>query len=427
MSKPDFSIAILGAGPVGCALALMLARHAADPADILLVRGAPPAGRAAPSAPGITPPPASVIAPIPAPATAPLAAPAVPALPARPRAAAPEADVRVLAMNHGSRVLLESLGAWPRGTASIHTIHVSQRGRLGRTLIRDTDFDVPQLGAVTAYAALHAALMRQVEQAGITVRALPGARLAAQDADGVTLADADGDSLRCGVAVQSDGAGADDIRREYGQHAVLATVRAALPRDGWAFERFTREGPLALLPHPAAPDTYAVVWCCAPERAQALAALDQAAFSTALLEAFGDRLGMLACLAPRHVFPLFLSARRALVHGRTVAVGNAAQTLHPVAGQGLNLGLRDAARLAQSLASWLGRPAGAPTEALAAYTRARRGDRWLTAGLTDLMPRAFATGLAPLEHAGGLALLGLDLLQPLRAPLARHLLQGLRA
>ncbi|ALM87070.1 monooxygenase [Bordetella sp. N] len=399
-------------------------------------RGAAPAA-AVPAAP------ISVVAPIPVPASAPLAAPAVPVTPAgdagaattgaagpgasAPTAARPEADARVLAMNHGSRVLLESLGAWPRGAADIQTIHVSQRGRLGRTLIRNTDFDVPQLGAVTGYPILHAALMRQVEAAGITVRTLAGARLAGQDAAGATIADVDGNILRCGVAVQSDGAGADDIRREYGQQAVLTTVRATLPRAGWAFERFTREGPLALLPHPAAPDTYAVVWCCPPERASALAALDQAAFSAALTEAFGDRLGALTCFAPRHVFPLFLSARRALVNGRNVAVGNAAQTLHPVAGQGLNLGLRDAARLALSLAPWLADPAGSPDAALAGFARARRDDRWLTAGLTDLMPRAFTTGVAAFEHAGGLALLSLDLLSPLRAPLARHLLQGLRA
>ncbi len=401
MSKPEFPIAILGAGPVGCALALMLARHVADPSAILLIRS----GASATPAPG------------------PATGTATPASPGTP----PQADARVLAMNHGSRVLLETLAAWPRETADIHTIHVSQRGRLGRTLIRDSDFNVPQLGAVTSYPVLHAALMRRVEQSGITVRTLAGARMTEQDAEGATVTDAEGVVLRCGVVVQSDGAGADDIRREYGQHALLASVRAALPRDGWAFERFTREGPLALLPHPAAADTYAVVWCCPPERAQALAALDNAAFSAALAEAFGDRLGALTCLAPRHVFPLVLSARRALVQGRTVAVGNAAQTLHPVAGQGLNLGLRDAARLAQALAPWLIRPDTAPTAALDAFARARHADRWLTAGLTDLMPRAFTTGLAPLEHAGGLALLSLDLLQPLRAPLARHLLQGLRA
>ena len=109
------------------------------------------------------------------------------------------------------------------------------------------------------------------------------------------------------------------------------------------------------------------------------------------------------------------------------AIGNAAQTLHPVAGQGLNLGLRDAARLAQALGAWLPGPDASPAPALAEFAGARQFDRLITAGLTDLMPRVFATGLAPVEHACGLALLGLDLAAPLRAPLARHLLQGFRA
>jgi 2-octaprenyl-6-methoxyphenol hydroxylase len=217
------------------------------------------------------------------------------------------------------------------------------------------------------------------------------------------------------------------VRRDYGQHAVLTTAHAALPRRGWAWERFTAEGPLALLPHPQTPDAYSVVWCSAPGRAAELAALDNAAFSQALSAAFGDRLGRLSSQAPRHVFPLALSARRAQVHGRVAAIGNAAQTLHPVAGQGLNLGLRDAARLAQTLGGWLDHPSANPAPALAEFARARYADRAITAGLTDLMPRVFSTGLAPVEHACGLALLALDLASPLRAPLAQHLLQGFRA
>lgn len=387
MSASAFHIAILGAGPVGRALALMLARAAPDPSRILLVQGAPAAGVAA---------------------------------------VAPASDARVLALNHGSRVLVESLGAWPARSADIRTIHVSQRGRLGRTLIQHADFGVAQLGSVAAYASLHEALADRVAQCGVTIRQMPGARAGTQDAAGVTITAVDSDPVRCGVAVLSDGAAADDVRREYGQHAVLTTVRAALPRAGWAFERFTSEGPLALLPHPGAADAYSVVWCCTPERAVALAALDDTAFSQALSQTFGDRMGPLSCFAPRHVFPLFMSVRRALVQGRTVAVGNAAQTLHPVAGQGLNLGLRDASRLAQALGSWLQQPARNPADALAGFARARRGDRWITAALTDMMPRIFATGLAPVEHACGLALLGMDIAAPLRTPLARHLLQGLR-
>ncbi|MGV2894846.1 UbiH/UbiF/VisC/COQ6 family ubiquinone biosynthesis hydroxylase, partial [Achromobacter sp. AGC78] len=346
--------------------------------------------------------------------------------PATPAAAVPAADPRVLAMNHGSRVLLESLQAWPERSADIRNIHVSQRGRLGRTVIQHTDFGVPQLGSVVAYSGLHAKLDERVAACGVTVLPGPGALIEGQDADGVRITQGDR-TLLCQVAVQSDGAGATDVRRDYGQHAVLTTAHATLPRRGWAWERFTSEGPLALLPHPQTPDAYSVVWCSAPERAQELAALDNAAFSSALSAAFGDRLGRLSSQAPRHVFPLALAARRAQVQGRVAAIGNAAQTLHPVAGQGLNLGLRDAARLAQTLAGWLARPESSPTSLLTEFAQARQVDRAITAGLTDLMPRVFATGLAPVEHACGLALLGMDLASPLRAPLAQHLLQGFRA
>jgi len=388
MTQPAYDIAILGAGPVGHVLALLLARHAPQPRRIALLAGAAPAAAAGP-------------APIPA------------------------ADPRVLALNHGSRVLLESLQAWPGRAADIRNVHVSQRGRLGSTVIQCDDFQVPRLGSVVAYADLHAALQARVAASGVTVLQGPPARAHSQDGQGLVVRQGDAE-LRCGVAVLSDGSGAD-LRREYGQHAVITSAQATLPRPGWAWERFTREGPLALLPHPQQAQAYSVVWCSAPERAARLAQLDNAAFSAALSAAFGTRLGRLSSQAPRHVFPLALSARRALVQGRLAAIGNAAQTLHPVAGQGLNLGLRDAARLAQDLAAWLADPAADPTAALAGFARARRADRWVTAGLTDLMPRAFATGLAPVEHACGLGLLALDLATPLRAPLARHLLQGLRA
>lgn len=384
MTLSAFDIAILGAGPVGRVLALMLARVAPDPSRIALLQGA---------------------------AAAPAAVPAT--------------DPRVLAMNHGSRVLLESLHAWPAKAADILNIHVSQRGRLGRSVIRNTDFDVPQLGCVVAYSALHARLEECVAASGVTLLSGPPAVVDGQDADGVRISQGE-TALSCRIAVQSDGAGGGDVRRDYGQHALLTTAHASLPRRGWAWERFTAEGPLALLPHPQTPDAYSVVWCSAPERAAELAALDNLAFSQALSAAFGDRLGRLTCQAPRHVFPLALNARRGLVQGRVAVIGNAAQTLHPVAGQGLNLGLRDAARLAQSLGGWLAQPNATPAQALRDFARARQVDRLITASVTDLMPRIFATGLAPVEHACGLALLGLDLAAPLRAPLARHLLQGFR-
>jgi 2-octaprenyl-6-methoxyphenol hydroxylase len=121
-----------------------------------------------------------------------------------------------------------------------------------------------------------------------------------------------------------------------------------------------------------------------------------------------------------------MTLRPQTIDGRCVAIGNAAQTLHPVAGQGLNLGLRDAATLAIALRDWLVTPEQTPTEALQRYEQLRGPDRQLTVRLTDLLSRVFTTKAPVVEHAAGLALLGMDLLPSLRAPLARHLLQGLR-
>ncbi len=382
MNLSVYDVAILGAGPVGQALALLLARVWPRPERIALLAGQPVQARALPAT-----------------------------------------DPRVLAMNHGSRILLQSLDAWPAQHADIRHIHVSQRGRLGRTVIDSEDFGVVQLGSVVPYAGLHSRLDERVVHSGVTVLNGPAASVRAQGPEAVLLAQGEAD-LSCRIAVQCDGAGGTDLRRDYDQHAVITSARASLPRAGWAWERFTAEGPLALLPHPQLADTYSVVWCVAPARAQALAALDNRQFSAALSAAFGQRLGRLHSQAPRHIFPLELKARHAQAQGRVATIGNAAQTLHPVAGQGLNLGLRDAAQLTQSLQGW--HAGDDPRTRLADFARARRADRWITAGLTDLMPRIFATGLAPVEHACGLALLALDLAAPLRAPLTRHLLQGLR-
>lgn len=388
MTQPAYDLAILGAGPVGQVLALLLARNFAQPQRIALLAGA------------TTPPSINT--------------------------QTTSTDPRVLAMNHGSRVLLESLHAWPDRAADIRHVHVSQRGRLGSTLINSEDFKVPRLGSVVAYADLHATLQACIASSGITVLHGPPAKVIRQDHQNVWVQQGDTE-LQCGAAVLSDGSGSADIRREYDQHAIVTTARATLARTAWAWERFTREGPLALLPHPIDKHAYSVVWCNAPQRATELADADDATFSDALNDAFGSRLGRLSCDGPRHLFPLALSARHAMAQGRVVAIGNAAQTLHPVAGQGLNLGLRDAARLAQALTPWLSRSATNPNAILAEFAQARHLDRWITAGLTDLMPRIFATKLALVEHACGLGLLTLDMARPLRAPLARHLLQGFRA
>ena len=388
MDSPTYDIAISGAGPVGSALALILASKSPDPTRIALL------GR------HMTQPDDTADG-----------------SPTRPP------DPRTLALNHGSRVLLEQLGAWPEQSANIDAVHVSQQGRLGRTLIDRQELGVPRLGSVVAYDALLGSLHGALRASGVTlIDASPPGHV-----DGARVRFEIGDKhVSSALAVQSDGSRPRGVQRHYNQHAVLATVRAVRPKPGWAFERFTTQGPLAALPQPQGKDLYGIVWCCSPTQAETLMAQSDEAFSAVLHETFGDRLGRFQCIGERHVFPLSLHAGPSLVNVRTIAIGNAAQTLHPVAGQGLNLGLRDAAQLGQALAPWLARPQGDATHLLDQFARNRRPDRWLTAGITDFLPRVFTTGNPLVEHACGLALLTLDLVPPLRNSLARQLLQGLR-
>lgn len=388
----DRDITILGAGPVGATLSLLLASRMPDPTRLRLCRVARP------------PRPADQ--------------------------AATATGVRALALNHGSRTLLESLAAWPAQGARIHTIHVSQRGRLGRTLIRHTDFDVPELGTVHAYDQLAAMLDQALAASGVQILEGPPAAITGEIQGGLRLAQ--GDALWTSRLVVRAEGGADSapaIEREYDQHAILTTVQASAPLDGWAWERFTRDGPLALLPlrQAGSQTTHSLVWCCRPAQARALMATSTAGFAEALNTAFGSRLGRLGVTGPRLVQPLGLRWRRETLGPRRIAIGNAAQTLHPVAGQGLNLGLRDAAQLAHELGPWLARPEADPMPMLRRYADRRRADRLITGAVTDLLPRIFSTGLSPVEHACGLALLALDTLPGLRSPLTRQLLLGLRS
>ncbi|NYT65195.1 FAD-dependent monooxygenase [Alcaligenaceae bacterium] len=389
MNAPLYDIAISGAGPAGSALALALANKSPRPERIAVL----------------------------GPQFAALGATLTPSNTAA-------LDPRALALNYGSQVFLRQLQAWPTTAANILQVHVSQRGRLGRTIIDHTELGVPCLGSVVSYDALLSALHGALASSGVTLIHARPERIQLIDNQAVlTLGE---HTLHSRIAVQSDGTQPQGLRREYQQHAVLATVRASHATPGWAYERFTRYGPLALLPHPEGDDLYAVVWCCQPPMAAELLAMNHDDFAAALEAEFGTRLGRFHCVAPKHVFPLSLHAGPTLLNNRCVSVGNAAQTLHPVAGQGLNLGLRDTAQLTHALTPWLLRPDSDPYPYLLRFADNRRPDRWLTAAITDFLPRIFSTRNPLVEHAAGLALLGMDILPPLRKTLSHQLLQGLR-
>ena len=338
---------------------------------------------------------------------------------------APSGDQRPIALSHASRLILEHLNAWEKLAATpIETIHVSQQRGFGRTLIRAADYGLPALGYVVSYGDLQRALFT----APCSARRLTGAKLTALD-DATALVQTPQGSIAFAprLAVLADGTQVGDeppaaaYVKDYRQTAVVAKVASAQPHRGRAWERFTPQGPLALLPHAA---HYALIWTTSPERAAQLLALDDRAFLAELQAAFGERLGDFSEVAERAGFPLSLRYRRRESRARCINIGNAAQTLHPVAGQGFNLGLRDAWELAR-----LARDANdlSSHDFQSRYRRARALDRYAGIHLTDMLVRVFSNSDPLLGIGRGAGLLALDLLPGARGFLARRMIYGARA
>lgn len=338
------------------------------------------------------------------------------------------ADPRVLALSHGTRLTLERLGVWQALPATpIDTIHVSQQGGFGRTLIHAADYGVPALGHVAAAGALAAALRQALDRAGIRVLDETEVHSLSPADDGVAieLAGRHAGRRRARLAVCAEGSisaePAELLTRDYGQHALIAMVQATGAARGTAFERFTPAGPVALLP---CGEAYALVHVASPQQADALLALDDTAYLARLQTHLGTRITLTAA-GERLRYPLGLRVRRSPVGPRTVWLGNAAQTLHPVAGQGFNLALRDVWALADTLLRHPGDP-GAPAT-LAAYARRRSADRFGTVRFTDTLVRLFSNDLPPLRHLRGAGLFALDMLPPLRHFVAKRMMFGARA
>ncbi len=318
-------------------------------------------------------------------------------------------DARVLALSDGARQILDWLGVWSGMSATqIETIHISQRGGFGRTVLRASELEVKALGWVLPAADLIAALDAALRAAGIVYR--ENMKVGA------------GDTAHFKLTAFAEGVVDPDAgkMRDYSQHAVLCSVSVAAPHRNVAWERFTDEGPVALLP---LGERYSVVFTCADAVLDEVKSLDDAAFLALLQRRFGTRHRFTAT-TPRLAYPLGLRYRQETTGERQVWLGNAAQTLHPVAGQGFNLALRDIWELAQQLGA--AADPGAP-EVLAAYARGRRADRRGAIGFTDLLIDGFASDFAPLRHLRGAGLLALDLLPTLRSFVAKRMIFGARA
>jgi 2-octaprenyl-6-methoxyphenol hydroxylase len=336
-------------------------------------------------------------------------------------------DPRALALSHGTRQLLESLHAWNAAAGTpIRDIHVSQSGGFGRTVITREEQGVEALGYVMRYRDLAAGLDTHLPADSILDNSeVVATNIGAESAIVTIRRNGIEQQIRTLLIVHAEGtsANAADVSvRDYHQHAVLAEVRPDPAHGHRAWERFTPAGPLALLP---LGEDYSVVFTVPPEKADLLMQMNDAAFLAALQQQFGTRLCFTAT-SPRARYPLALRLRKNLCSAREVWIGNAAQTLHPVSGQGFNLGIRDAWELADQLLAQ-GNSDPGQLAILQQYAQGRNLDRQGSAGFTDGIVRTFSNNFSPLRVARGLGLLALDLCPMARKFVAGRMIWGGRA
>ena len=342
---------------------------------------------------------------------------------------------RSLALSHGARLILDRLGVWseivraPDAATPITSIDVSQAGGFGRVRLEAEEQGIPALGYVVGYRALQGALDASLARTGVVVRY--GERVTNVDATqayaAIGLAGDDAQPLLTRLAVVADGdgaavAGLDRQKHDYGQVALIASVWRDTPHGGLAYERFTPEGPVALLPEG---DHYGLIWTVTPDRARLLLALTDADFINELASRFGPRAGRFTRVDRRRAFPLALEFARHPAALRCVAVGNAAQMLHPVSGQGFNLGLRDAWELAEVIRD-TPRDRLGDRAMVARYLHGRRTDRIAGMAFTHGLVAVFGNDLPFVRWPRGLALAVLDALPPAKRLFTRAMLFGLR-
>ena len=336
------------------------------------------------------------------------------------------ADSRGIALSHGSKILLDTIDAWPSECADIHRVHVSQAGRFGRALMTREELHQDALGHIIRYRDIHLTLRKALREIQKTSPHFIWQHIqdnAPTNIDAKCIVHAEGGLFKKQDWVESG--------RDYGQSALvgLVEVENAAPHQAW--ERFTAEGPLAVLPSHYGPQILNLVWCGSPESSQRRLQLNDVEFLASLQSEFGSRIGRFLKIQDRRLYELGLNYRKQITKDNEVWIGNAAQTLHPVGGQGLNLGLRDAYLLAEKLVEVFARPAQEHSlaniqHALESYAQSRKVDRTTTIGLTDFMARVFTSNLAPVVLARGLALSALQWLPPVKTALARQMMFGRR-
>ncbi|MCL1090068.1 2-octaprenyl-6-methoxyphenyl hydroxylase [Shewanella profunda] len=350
-----------------------------------------------------------------------------------PDKAHPGFDARSIAIAHGSIFELSRLGLWSRlshlGTA-IKNIHVSDRGHFGMTELNAAQFYLDALGQVVELERVGQVLFSELNNSDVKLYCPAKLAKVEPAIDGHTLVLNTGERIQAKLVVAADGL-QSKVRSSFHlpvtqvafeQTAIIANIQTDTPHQHWAYERFTQTGPLALLPmgNIQGQPRLSLVWALDDERAKQMQTAPKAEFLAALQQAFGYRAGKFIDVSARHAYPLNLSYMPRPIHHRCVFIGNAAQTLHPIAGQGFNLGLRDVVSLLDVLKTALAQGEDIGSTAVThAYLHAREQDRDSTIRNIEFLVRGFSNQYWPLALGRNLGLRLLSWFPPLKIPVAQ--------
>ncbi|MDW2644742.1 2-octaprenyl-6-methoxyphenyl hydroxylase [Citrobacter sp. HN-141] len=345
----------------------------------------------------------------------------------------PGFDARAIALAAGTCQQLARIGVWQAiadCATAIKTVHVSDRGHAGFVTLDAQEYSISALGQVVELHDVGLRLFALLRKApGVTLHSPARVASVSRTQERVDVTLENGETITGHLLVAADGTrsalatacGVDWLQQPYEQLAVIANVTTSVPHDGRAYERFTPHGPLAMLP--MAEGRCSLVWCHPLEKREEIMSWSDEQFCRELQRAFGWRLGRITQAGKRSAYPLSLTtALKAITH-RTVLVGNAAQTLHPIAGQGFNLGLRDVMSLAETLTQAQDDAEDVGDYAvLSRYQQRRQRDREATIGVTNSLVYLFANRWAPLVVGRNAGLMAMELFTPARDALAERTL-----
>ncbi|MCL1146416.1 2-octaprenyl-6-methoxyphenyl hydroxylase [Shewanella marinintestina] len=354
----------------------------------------------------------------------------------KPSSEHPGFDARSIAISHGSIFELKQLGLWQHLDAlaePIHNIHISERGNFGMTELNRESLHLPYLGQVVELEAVGHKLFNLLEKSEVGLYCPAKLQSVAAGIDAQLLTLEDGQQISAKLLIAADGVNSK-VRQafkqpleqvDFNQTAIIANIHTEQPHNGWAYERFTQTGPLALLPMAAnqGESRLSMVWALEPSDAERLLNAPKAEFISELQHAFGYRAGRFIDIGERFSYPLMLSYMPRPIYQRTIFLGNAAQTLHPIAGQGFNLGLRDVVCVLDVLKQVLANPEHQDIGSVAvthAYLERRKADRQSTMNNIEFLVRGFSNDYWPLVIGRNLGLRLLSWFPPLKAPVARQ-------